>query len=55
MLDGRQVQPDDFVTLAKGTHHIGMLSADANVTLRWGNHLYRPQEAAPEGPLFYGF
>ena len=55
MLDGRQVQPDDVIKLALGPHHIEMLAAEADVTLRWGDHLYRPREASPEGPLFNGF
>jgi hypothetical protein len=55
ILDGRQMQPDDVVTLERGTHRLQMSEAVPNVTLRWGNHLYRPSEAAPEGPLFTGF
>jgi len=55
MLDGSQVQPDDVITLAIGPHRMEMLAAEADVVLRWGDHLYRPPEAAPEGPLFNGF
>ena len=55
MLDGKQVQPDEVITLGLGRHHLQMRNAAPGVILRWGDHLYRPLEAAPEGPLFIGF
>jgi hypothetical protein len=55
MLDGRPVQPNDVVTLAIGRHNLRMLDTQEDVTLRWGDSLYRPREPAPEGQLFTGF
>ena len=55
LLNGRRMQPNDVVTLSNGPHQIEMLATEANVTLHWGEHLYRPSEEAPVGPLFHGF
>ena len=55
MLDGRPAQPNDVITLANGPHHLRLLEAEGDVTLRWGNNLYRPRDPAPEGQLFNNF
>lgn len=55
MLDGRPTQPNDVITLANGPHHLRLLEAEGDVTLRWGNNLYRPGDPAPEGQLFNSF
>lgn len=60
ILDGKQVQPEGVITLASGSHNLQMpdtVQPDTvqEVTLRWGDHLYRPDDAAPEGLLFHGF
>lgn len=54
-LDGRAVRPGEVVTLAPGAHRLRLIEAPAEVTLRWGDHLYRPEAPPPEGPLFHGF
>jgi hypothetical protein len=41
--------PDEVVTLARGSH--ALERADDEVTLRWGDHLPRPDRAAPTGTL----
>jgi hypothetical protein len=55
ILDGKEVQPDDVINLASGLHRLRMREASPDVTLRWGDHLYRPLEITPGGPLFTGF
>jgi hypothetical protein len=55
IFDGKEVQPGDVINLASGTHRLRMREASPDVTLRWGDHLYRPLEITPGGPLFTGF
>jgi hypothetical protein len=55
MVDGVRRQPGDALTLEKGSHTVSALEAGGEVVLRWGDHLYRPRQSAPEGPLFTGF
>ena len=54
-IDGRALGPSETVDLAQGVHRIESVGGDAAVTLRWGDHIYRPAVPAPEGELFTGF
>lgn len=49
-LDGVTRTPGEVVALAAGRH-----TAGGPVTLRWGERLYRPKAAPPEGQLHWGF
>lgn len=58
VLDGRVMRPGEVVELGQGTHRLGLPEGAGKVTrvtLRWGDHLYRPDEPPPQGPLFRGF
>lgn len=55
MLDGKEARPGEVVTLARGPHRLRLGDGAAEVTLRWGDHLFRPDTPPPEGPLFRGF
>ena len=51
-INGIPHAPDSVVTLARG---MTAVRADAGAVLRWGDHLARPQTAAPDGPFFTDF
>ena len=53
VVDGNVFQPGQIVTLARGTHRMGAVSAPSTVVLRWGDHLFRP-EGEPPSQLFTG-
>lgn len=53
-IDGKAVPPGSTVILGRGDHRLWSRTA-VTVTLRWGDHLYRPTEAAPTGPVYRGF
>lgn len=55
ILNGRKIQPNDTINLTKGMHQLQLFEATGTVTLRWGNHLFRPHTPVPEGTLFNGF
>lgn len=56
VLDGQPVRPGDVVSLERGMHRLEATANEpAAVTLRWGDHLYRPAEPANPAPLFTGF
>ena len=50
-IDGRLVRPNDVIELETGLHQVTAESAGA-VTLRWGDHLYRPERPPPREPIF---
>ncbi len=52
-IDGRAVRPGDVIDLAAGTHTVAADTAGL-LTLRWGDHLYLPDEPAPRSPVFVG-
>ena len=52
-IDGRAVQPGDVIELAAGSHDVTSQAAGL-LTLRWGDHLYLPDEPPPRGPVFAG-
>lgn len=55
LIDGRMVRPGAQVSLNRGRHKV-QASAPANdIVLRWGESLFRPDETAPDGPVFRGF
>lgn len=55
-LDGVRVQPGDVVDLAQGRHSLQTIGGgSAEVTLRWGENLYRPAAPAPDRPIFTTF
>jgi len=54
-IDGTPREPGDRLTLEQGSHTIGAAEVGGEAILRWGDHLYRPDSPAPEGPLFTGF
>ncbi len=55
IIDGRRMLPGDVVTLDNGPHRLQIPDGVDEVTLRWGDNLYRPGAPAPEGRLFNGF
>ena len=55
ILDGGRVLPGDVVTLDSGPHRLRLPDGVDEVTLRWGDDLFRPDAPAPEGRLFNGF
>jgi hypothetical protein len=54
-VDGVRREPGDTLTLEQGSHTIRAAGEAEEVVLRWGDHLYRPDEPAPKAPLFTGF
>lgn len=55
-IDGSRLAPGDTVVLPAGTHRASVPDGTAaTAVLRWGDHLYRPSDPAPPGPLFAGF
>jgi hypothetical protein len=52
-IDGRRVRPGDVIDLAAGPHTVAADTA-GRLTLRWGDHLYLPDEPAPRSPVFIG-
>jgi len=54
-VDGVRRQAGDTLTLEQGNHTISAAGEGGEVILRWGDHLYRPDEPAPDAPLFTGF
>lgn len=54
-IDGVQWQPGETLDLEQGRHTIRAAGEGEQVILRWGDHLYRPAEPAPDAPLFTGF
>jgi hypothetical protein len=53
-LDGKPVAAGGTVNLSRGRHLISS-AAPAIVTLRWGDHLYKPVELPIAGPIYRGF
>jgi hypothetical protein len=53
-IDGAVYREGDVLELGQGGHTIECRGADVTVTLRWGDHLYRPQEEGVPGKLFMG-
>lgn len=57
-IDDVLVRPDETIRLAAGRHRIGIASDPASsdlsqpITLRWGDHLFRPTAAPPTQPIF---
>jgi hypothetical protein len=54
MIDGMAAAPGAVVHLSRGRHLIRS-AAPVAVTLRWGDHLYRPRGAPSDGPVYRGF
>ncbi len=54
LLDGQIRNSGDVVQLVKGEHLLESESGEVSVTLRWGDHLYRPTHPPTRMPLFYG-
>jgi hypothetical protein len=53
-IDGRSVGAGEIAELTRGAHIIRS-SAPLFVTLRWGDHLYKPVEAPSSAPIYRGF
>lgn len=51
VIDGISYSPGDTLRLERSTHSIGPVPV-GGATLRWGDHLPRPVEPWPEGPLY---
>jgi hypothetical protein len=54
-IDGITHAPSDVISLLRGTHIIRSVLGLQTITLRWGDHLWRPTGLAPQGPIFSGF
>ena len=54
VIDRSAVAPGTVVKLARGRHVIRS-AATVPVTLRWGDHLYRPAGAPSSEPIYRGF
>jgi hypothetical protein len=52
-IDGHVVQPGRPVDLTRGPHWVTAVGATGQVTLRWGEGLYRPAEPPPETRLYF--
>lgn len=52
-IDGRPVRPGEVIRLDAGRHRVEAETA-GTITLRWGDHLYRPAEPPPRSPVFIG-
>jgi hypothetical protein len=55
LIDGRRVAPGESIDLARGSHELTAYQEPADITLRWGDKLYRPDFPPPALPLFLGF
>ena len=55
VIDGRTYRPGDTLQLDSKAHSIAPSAAPADLTLRWGDHLYRPTEPPPDVPFYRGF
>jgi hypothetical protein len=54
LIDGIAAPPGAVVNLSRGRHVI-RAAAPIPVTLRWGNHLYRPAGSPSGAPVYRGF
>jgi hypothetical protein len=54
VIDGSTAAPGAVVNLSRGRHAIRS-AATVPVTLRWGDHLYRPAGAPNDEPVYRGF
>jgi hypothetical protein len=54
MIDNGAVMPGAVVALSRGQHVIRSREPVA-VTLRWGDHLFRPQGPPADAPVYRGF
>jgi hypothetical protein len=54
VIDRSAVAPGTVVKLARG-RHVFRSAATVRVTLRWGDHLYRPVGAPSSEPIYRGF
>lgn len=54
VIDGRTYQEGNVIELSRGTH-MATGNRPTKVTLRWGNHLHRPEYPWPKGLLFSDF
>lgn len=54
-IGGTALRPGDTLELSAGRHAIHSNGAPAQVTLRWGDHLYRPPGAPSEQAFFARF
>ncbi|PWE33362.1 hypothetical protein DDZ14_06175 [Maritimibacter sp. 55A14] len=52
LLDGEVRAPGSVTLLARGAHEV---AGQGKATLRWGDHLARPDDPAPAPPFFEGF
>lgn len=53
MIDGAEAPCGSVVALRPGKHRLGG-SDGRTVTLRWGDHLPRPDNPPPDKPIYYG-
>ncbi len=53
-IDGRLLSNGDVINIGPGRHIIAAAGPGLKVTLRWGNHLYRPKRATGWQDLFMG-
>lgn len=54
-IDGVRYAPGQVLHLERGSHVLAPVAAPATVTLRWGDHLFRPTEALSPEKLFVFF
>lgn len=54
-IDGRRLVPGESMVLSRGAHGLIAGAGPADITLRWGEKLYRPEDLPPALPLFLGF
>ncbi|NMH64851.1 glycosyltransferase family 39 protein [Shewanella salipaludis] len=54
-IDEIRLAPGETLWLEAGNHKIQGAAAPGRYTLRWGEHLYRPSEPAPNTDIFTGF
>jgi hypothetical protein len=55
VIDGALIEPYDIIKLERSIHTIEPQKTPSKATLRWGEHLYRPQKEPTSIPTFYGF
>ena len=55
MIDGALYTAGDVVKLTRGGHRYEGRDGEQQFILRWGEHLYRPSDPAPDQPVFRGF
>ncbi|GIU21379.1 hypothetical protein TUM4445_39540 [Shewanella sp. MBTL60-112-B2] len=55
IIDQRLRSPGETLYLAKGKHIAEPTLLGQEITLRWGNHLYRPPVQPDYRPIFTGF